>query len=231
MGISVATPSVAIDRLERRAGRKRRKKNRRGDAMPIVNTRNGGGKKSKRKGASFEKTVAGLFSAYFGCSVRRTPGSGGWATVGDFGPRGDLVFAITRAPYHVECKKHEGWELEDLITFKRGVDTTSTNSVEKWWKQTIRDRPEKKIPMLVFARNGLEPLLMLYTHDLVKLEKRGVKGMGDNAPWSTAGFIRQLHLVDDVEAQRSVLRLADLFKYIRPPKSSPRREAWIHGKG
>lgn len=232
MGLSVATPSVAISRLEAKAGFKRRKRKKRyGDAYPIENKRKGGAKKSKRKGASFEKQVASLFGAYFGCSVRRTPGSGGWATVGDFGPRGDLVFAIRRAPYHVECKKHEGWELEDLITGKRSGDTTSTNSIERWWAQTIRDCPTKKFPMLIFARNGLRPLLMIRDNDLAALHQLGLKNSATEADLGQWQWIPRFQVWTDIDGCRSVMLLEEFFKFIRPPKCSPRRKTWQRGVG
>jgi hypothetical protein len=244
--MGVAIPSLAVSKLEAKAHRKRRrKKRRRGEPFPLEKTRSGGAKKSKRKGASFEATVARAFAAYFGCSVRRTPGSGGWATVGDFGPRGDLVFASRKAPYHVECKKHEGWDLADLITGVRSCETTSTNSVEAWWAQTVRDCPKKKVPMLVFARNrmkagrataiGVPPLLMMRQTDLDKLATRRKNGV---AIWNSAEFIPKLIVVNDGSPEMIasvhnciIVSLEHFFKYVRPPKRSPRRNTWEHGKG
>lgn len=236
--MSVAIPSV-MTRLEKRARRKRRKKTqRRGEPYPIEKTRSGGGKKSKRKGANFEATIAKLFSAYYGCSVRRTPGSGGWSTVGGFGPAGDLVFADRRAPYHVEAKRHENWDIADLITGVRSADTTATNSIEKWWTQTTRDCPKGKIPMLIFARNsanvgraanvGIPPLLMLKEKDLRTLSIRKKDSI---SIWNTSDFIRALHVVTDAEDKRVIVSLADFFKFVRPPKRSPRRKTWVHGVG
>jgi len=217
-------------------------------------TRTGGGKKSKRKGASFEHHIAKLFSSYFGCSVRRTPGSGGWATVGEFGPRGDLVFASRRAPYHVECKKHEGWDLSDLITGVRAGDKTVTNSLEKWWQQTIRDCPKRKHPMLIFARNlakaskgrnvGVPPLLMMRQDDFRKLGTvwkksgqtvvDGIDGIAAYkkpiASWCAADFIPHLTFSND-DGVRVVCLLSDFFKFMKPPKGSPRRKIWKRGIG
>jgi len=264
---SVAIPSVAVSRLEAKSGRRRRKKKRRGEPFPIGSAASGGGKKSKRKGAKFEATIAKLFSAYFGCSVRRTPGSGGWATVGDFGPKGDLVFAIRKAPYHVECKRHEGWDLADLITGKRAGDTTSTNSIEKWWAQTIRDCPKKKYSMLVFARNiakagkgkniGVPPLLMMRQEDFRELgtvwkkteclaclnhldrtefhicelnNGLNIYNRPKTAVWCAADFIPHLTFNNDT-GTRIVCLLSDFFKFVKPPKSSPRRKQWERGIG
>lgn len=253
---SVAVRSVAVSRLEAKAGRKRRKKKRRGEPFAMEKTSSGGGKKSKRKGAKFESVIAKLFAVYFGCSVRRTPGSGGWATVGDFGPRGDLVFANRRAPYHVECKRHEGWDLSDLITKVRAGTTTSTNSLEKWWTQTIRDCPKRKYPMLIFARNlakagqgknvGVPPLLMMRQDDFRELgtvwKRGGLTIVADTddgmvssykrrvALWCAADFIPHLMFTND-DGTRIVCLLSDFFKFVKPPKCSPRRKMWKRGAG
>lgn len=278
MRMSVATRSVALSTLERKAGRKSRRKKRRGDPYPLEKTRSGGGKKSQRKGPRFQNVVAKLFSAYYGCSVRSTPGSGGWATVGDFGPRGDLVFSSRRAPYHVECKHQEGWDLSDLVTGTRGKTTTSTNSLEAWWDQTIRDCPKRKTPMLVFKRNqqkigksktmGTPPLLMMRQDDFRKLgtvwkkaialcsvcrepqfktkhgdvcknghggvepaDDTGIDGKaGKTALWCATDFIPHLSFSDDT-GTRVVCQLSDFFKFVKPPKSSPRRKKWKRGVG
>lgn len=261
MRISVATRSVQLSRLERRAGRKSRRKKRRGEAYPLEKTRSGGGKKSQRKGPRFQNVVAKLFADYYGCSVRSTPGSGGWATVGEFGPRGDLVFASRKAPYHVECKHQEGWDLADLVTGTRGKTTTSTNSLEAWWTQTIRDCPKKKYPLLVFKRNqqkvgksktmGTPPLLMMRQEDFRKLgtvwrkrdilpcaqcENPELKGMHTCskrkklALWCAADFIPHLTFTDDV-CTRIVCTLSDFFRFMKPPKGSPRRKKWKRGVG
>lgn len=247
---------MSMSELETKAGKKRRKKKRRGDPFPIEKTASGGGKKSKRKGDKFQNVIAKAFSVYLGCSVRSTPGSGGWATVGDFGPRGDLVFGIRRIRWHIECKKQESWDLTDLITGKRGGDTTSTNSLERWWAQTIKDCPKKKYPMLVFARNlakaakgrniGVPPLLMMRQDDFRELgtvwKKRnkreiefsnGLKmliGGRKIALWCAADFIPHLTFSDDT-GTRIVCTLADFFRFVKPPKCSPRRKQWKRGIG
>lgn len=241
---SVKLKSLAVDRLERVSGRKRRRKQkRRGDPYPIENTKSGGGKKSKRKGSNFEGDIAKLWKAYYGCSVRRTPGSGGWGTMGGdewATVKGDLVFSM-RVPYHIECKKHEEWDLADLITGMRGIDTTSTNSIEKWWEQAVRDCPRKKIPMLIFARNrkvlgnatniGIPPLLMIRPADLRALEAKSVRKSKRRTflEW-TADMLRRIEIVNDVET-RWIITLDDFFRHIRPPVKSPRWKAWKRSNG
>lgn len=218
---SAAVKSVAT-RLEERSGKKRRKTFERGQPFPLVKTRSGGGKKSKTKGATFEARIAKLFSAYYGCSVRRTPGSGGWATTGSFGPKGDLVFSAKKVPYHVELKKQEGWELTDLLSGKRSADKTSTMSIEKWWKQTTRDCSAKKVPMLIFAKNHVPPLLMLRVNDLTMLSSKIT---------FVADFVPKMTIHTDDDGVRVILLLSDFLRFVRPPKQSPRHKTWQHGIG
>jgi len=237
MSMSVAIKSLAVDRLEAKAGKRRRKRKRRGDPYPLEKTRSGGGKKSKRKGASFESLIAKQWKAYYGCSVRRTPGSGGWGTVGgdDWNVvKGDLVFA-RKAPYHIECKKHEGWDLTDLITGVRGLNTTSTNSLEKWWAQCTRDCPPKKVPMLIFARNrslvgksetvGVPPIVMMRLGDLFTLERKSYKPSERKNQLWTVNLLPMFKVVNDAET-RVVFTLADFFRFIGPPYKSPHWKKW-----
>lgn len=235
MGISVATKSVALRTLEVKAGKKLKTKQRDiNEAPPLVKTRRGGGKKSKRKGASFEKTIAKIFAAYYGCRVFRTPGSGGWATSHDFGPRGDLVFTHKRINklLHVECKKRELWDLSDLLTGMR-----ENSSIDNWWAQTVRDCG-KKIPMLIFARNriksgknetmGTPPLVMMRMSDLSMLESKAYKP-NEGVQWA-CDLIRKFIVENDIET-RIVITLSDLVRFIRPPRKTPRWKSWVRGEG
>ena len=101
------------------------------------------GKYSKDKGSAFERKIAKILSEAFGVELVRTPMSGGW---GRLETKGDLV---TRDdfPYHVECKKREGWTLDCLLSGK------GDKKLEGWWAQTKEQCPENKIPLLVFSKN------------------------------------------------------------------------------
>lgn len=114
-------------------------------------------KNSRTKGASFENKIAKVFSEWSGMDVKRTPQSGGWANA-SFGVTGDLVCSNKRFPFHVECKKREGWHLDDLVT---GVRVRDTRSIVAWWNQAIETCPEGKEPLLVFARNNRQVLVMV----------------------------------------------------------------------
>jgi hypothetical protein len=101
------------------------------------------GKYSKDKGSAFERKVAKILSEAFGVELVRTPMSGGW---GRLETKGDLV---TRDdfPYHVECKKREGWNIDCLLSGK------GTKELENWWNQTTEQCPADKVPLLVFSKN------------------------------------------------------------------------------
>lgn len=221
--------SVSLAALEAKARRKKRRKARRGIEHPLEATRSGGAAKSRRKGSSFERLIAKLFEAYYGSRVARAPRSGGWATTAGFGARGDLVFRDRKAPYSVECKKQEGWNLADLLTGVRRMGK-ATNSIEAWWAQCDRDaKRSKRYPLLVFAKNGTPPLLMLKVAHLYELSDSN-----DTAPWwfQVPCTTLLVHAYSECEQpQRIVMLLSDFFKYVRPPQRSKRFKTWKRGVG
>lgn len=212
------TLSVALPSLERVAGRKRRKKKRYGEARELVKTRSGGGKKSRNKGNKYERDIAKAFEAYYGCRVSRAPRSGGWSTVAGFGPRGDLIFAHRKAPYHVECKKQEGWDLSDLLTGKR---INASNGLRKWWKQASSQCGKGKVPMLVFARNHQPSLLMMRRYELSTVcgDGRLIEAM----PRFT--FILKRGKPSQY-TELIIMLLSDFFTHVRPPTCSPNFKKW-----
>lgn len=107
----------------------------------------GMGKRSRDKGAGFERQVAKIFGEAYGIKLRRTPMSGGWAQ-GAEEVAGDLVSVDPdyEFAYCVECKKQEGWRLESLLT---GNHTW----FDDWWRQLMNECPNDKTPLLVFSRN------------------------------------------------------------------------------
>lgn len=166
---------------------------------------------SRKKGANFELVVAKLFAAWTGDVVRRTPLSGGWSKEKEFGVVGDLVFTKVDG-LHVECKKRQGWALEDLLL---GVNK---DMIAAWWKQTTTECPKhedgsfSRLPLLVFSRNGRAPLVMFP-------ENRG-QVLGKDAFIQVSGLGKRRSF-EFQHWQVLVMKLSlfmKVFKYIGPMK-------------
>lgn len=236
--MNIGIPSVSVQRLEKRAGKRRRRhKAQLGEPRPLHKKRSGGGKKSKRKGSKYQLDIAKKFKRYYGCKVRSTPGSGGWATKGGWGPRGDLIFKDKKAPYHVECKKQEGWELGDLLTGKR---SGAHNCLERWWNQATNDCRPKKMPMVVFSKNRHPDMLMMRAGDLAALmSANGASNhrnmLGDLQIRGFFVFLPDLAHYDDGKPDGTadeeellvVIKLDDFFDRVRPPKRSRKHDSWV----
>ena len=117
----------------------------------------GAGAKKKRKngrdkGNRGERAVAKLFSTWWGADFARTPMSGGFRNQKfrqDWNAEGDLVTPDTDFPFSVECKWHEDWTLDQLIT------ASDTTEIWQWWGQTLNQTEREKISLLVFKRNHM----------------------------------------------------------------------------
>lgn len=94
------------------------------------------GKRSKNKGATYERKLANYFKEKLGITLTRTPQSGGFAKKynksNDF--KGDIV-----------C-------LEDDIDFKLHIEAKNQKSlsIRKWLNQAEGDCIEGKIPVVVY---------------------------------------------------------------------------------
>lgn len=109
------------------------------------------GKKSRNKGANFERLIANQVSNWWGQKFRRTPLSGGW---GEEVARGDLVCAEkeTNFPFAIECKNDNSFSLNQLLK------TPTTGPVVKWWGQAVDQSEEEtkpyQLPLLLIKENG-----------------------------------------------------------------------------
>ena len=172
------------------------------------------GRMKRAKGSRFELIVAKLFSKWSGDTVRRTPLSGGWASAA-FGVKGDLVFLKLNDKLHVECKNHEGWYVEDLIT---AVRTRGTTSLMAWWDQATSECGNK-MPMLVFTRNNQVPFLMIRESDIEKFTAAGW--------WQFVPSFRfYMEGTKSGDGPIVILALRDFFKKCQPPKGAPSRLTW-----
>ena len=125
------------------------------------------GKRSKAKGANYERDVAKKFRKAYDADLVRTPQSGGfakkYAKADDF--RGDIVPADEDIDLslHIECKNAKTW------------------SLPAWFKQAESDCPKGKAPVVIFHQHGtskdyiamsLEDFFKLVPKDRVILRKR-----------------------------------------------------------
>lgn len=124
------------------------------------------GVNGKEKGNRAERAVAKLFASWWGADFARTPQSGGFRTQKfrqDWNAEGDLVTPDESFPFSVECKWHEDWTLDKLIT------ATEKTEIWQWWKQTLDQTADDKIPLLVFKRNNMPWYYMTlskHSHDI-----------------------------------------------------------------
>jgi len=165
-------------------------------------------KNSRTKGNNYELRIAKRFAAWSGEVVRRTPMSGGWSSA-KFGVTGDLVCDNPAFDLHVECKKREGWHLDDLLT---GIRPDDSRSIEAWWKQTVESCPEGKMAVLVFARNQGPDLVMMIHGDLV--------GLGPELAYAASSYPTL------VLGARILLTLDAFLAVVRPPKGCKNHKSW-----
>jgi Holliday junction resolvase len=118
----------------------------------------------RQKGASFERKVAKFVSDWWGIDAHRTPQSGGLRWSKDARVTGDIVApADSNFPFSIECKKHEGWTLENLLK--------GTGEITDWWKQAHADAQKvDKLPLLIFSKNRSPVYFMLPVEQWAKLE-------------------------------------------------------------
>lgn len=103
-----------------------------------------------------------------GIELERTPGSGSW---GRMQTKGDLIASEEdrkRWPYFVECKKVEGWDLWNQLFSGEGP-------MFEWWNKACdQAKEEHKVPLLIFAQNRREILLMAAYNKSYKLPLNSV---------------------------------------------------------
>lgn len=121
------------------------------------------GKKSKRKGSSFELKTAKQFQEWWGKGeFCRSPGSGGWGRPQHkqgFNASGDIITTNRDFPWCIECKHQEGWTLDQLLLNEGCI-------IWSWWDQAKDETPDDLEPLLIFKKNRQEPMVMshsLYT--------------------------------------------------------------------
>lgn len=117
------------------------------------------GRRSRNKGASFERLIAKKFKEFFGVDLVRTPQSGGFAKksvkADEF--RGDIVSADKDKELllHIECKNAQTW------------------SLPAWLRQAEGDCPKDKIPCVIMHKpNSSQDYVTLKLEDFMSLVQR-----------------------------------------------------------
>lgn len=117
------------------------------------------GKNAKRKGSSFERTIAKLFGDRYKVELKRTPQSGGFAKKSDLADdyRGDITIVDTKQylKLHIECKDQKTWKLKD------------------WIDQAEEDCPRGRVPVVVFHQyNSSRDYVCLSLQDFLNIVER-----------------------------------------------------------
>ena len=95
------------------------------------------GKRSRRKGSSYELSIAKKLREQYGIELRRTPQSGGFAKGKDASHfRGDIIPIDESVDFklHIECKNATTW------------------SLKQWLAQAEEDCPEGRTPLVIFHK-------------------------------------------------------------------------------
>jgi hypothetical protein len=126
------------------------------------------GKRSKNKGASYERSIAKRFEEAYSVKLSRTPQSGGHSKgrnpSDEF--KGDIVCLEKDKIFNlgVECKCQKTW------------------SLPAWLRQSEEETPEGKVPIVVFHQHGTsKDYVSLSLDDFLKLvPKENVLGEVSN---------------------------------------------------
>ena len=117
------------------------------------------GSKSRRKGSTYERTIAEKFRVKYKVDLVRTPQSGGFAKkskkADDF--RGDIVSADKDIDLklHIEAKN------------------CKTVSMTKWLEQSEGDCPKNKVPLVIFHKpNSSKDYVTLSLEDFFSLVEK-----------------------------------------------------------
>ena len=151
------------------------------ELVPIPSsTRSKAGKKAKRKGSVFERSLCKSFSDFWGSKFFRTPMSGGSHLRHDYNLAGDVSTPDELFPYHVEAKNQQA--LKGFYT----IFTSAKCPVWKWWQQCVADCPKEKIPLLIFTKNYMPEFILVPRLYGTILEAQGL-GNGNGRKYNLYG--------------------------------------------
>lgn len=115
------------------------------------------GKYAKSKGSGFEHEIANKFSEWYGTpeSFYRVPASGSLHWAKSMNVSGDVIcLPEISFPYLIECKRYEGWTIENLIA--------NNSHFPSWVAQAVREgMANNQIPLLIYRRNRVKSFVTL----------------------------------------------------------------------
>lgn len=173
---------------------------------------------SSRKGAAWEREFSKILSRWWSKGERddifwRTSGSGGRATrrrqngLDTVYQSGDITFTDPSGKpfcqlFHVELKKGYGnWDLLDIIDSRQ-----KHTQIEKFWRQTVRDCPKGRIPVLVFCRQHRKPCIAFELSTMVRINRHSDK------PFSKSYIIARFGIVRGIY----IMKLDNFLKHVTP---------------
>ena len=131
------------------------------------------GRKSKRKGSSFERKIAKVISSWYGEEIIRTPASGGMRSI----TRSDLT---TRNPdyfpFVIECKYREDINFESIIKYPKviidyWIELKEKVNTEYWKPSELKILKFPKIPIMVLTKNYCPNYIILQEYIIINLSR------------------------------------------------------------
>lgn len=99
----------------------------------------------------------------------RTPQSGGSKLKVGWKLAGDICTNAPDWPFHIECKREKGWELEQILTADKC-------RLKEYWDQAIIDCPKGQIPIVIMSHPDSPIQYIMYSSDIlhpsIKMMKR-----------------------------------------------------------
>lgn len=119
------------------------------------------GRKSKRKGKTYERRCAKILTEYTNTNFRKTPGSGGFNKQGGVTIReelfcGDLICDSPNFRYCIEAKNREEFSFTALLK------SPATAAFTKWWYQCVEDAKMVGLePLMFFKPNNRDDFIVM----------------------------------------------------------------------
>jgi hypothetical protein len=157
----------------------------------------------RNKGSGYERKIAKDLGEWWGEEFHRTPASGGLHWQKDNRVAGDIVTPPDSVfPFTIECKKREGFDLEQLLK--------GTGDIEDWWEQAVGDseRVESK-PLLIFSKNRAPDYTMMRMEDFAEIMSVCLERSGGRTDFDYYMIHKSRN------GNRVIFFLSDLIKWVR----------------